>query len=94
MKWLGSSTILRSATGSVRHQELRNRSPKCRGRHVERGVARVEVVSDVGEEKRRGLLTCRADVGPHRGKRRSGSHTPGHFVEVPVHDDANEFKKD
>ena len=93
MKRLCSTAILRSAIGAVRNQEFCNRPPKCRGRHVEGRIARIEVMRDVGEEMRRRLLTCRADVGRRGGKRRTGRQTPGHFVDVPVDDDANEIKK-
>jgi hypothetical protein len=51
---LRSTAIFRSAIGCLRNQELRNPAPKCRGSHVQSGVARIEVVSDVGEEKCRG----------------------------------------
>ena len=94
MKWFRSASILRSAPGSVRHQELRNRAPKCRSSHVESGVARIKVVSDVGEEKGRGLLTCSALVGRRRREGRTAGQTPGHLVDVPVHDHADEIKKD
>jgi hypothetical protein len=48
---LRSSAIFRSAVGPTRDQEFCNPAPKCGGSHVERCVARIEVVSDVGEEK-------------------------------------------
>jgi hypothetical protein len=45
------SPISRAAIGSARDQELRNRTPKCGGSHVKSRIARVQVVSDVDEEK-------------------------------------------
>jgi hypothetical protein len=62
MKRLRPATIPRSAIGSMLDQEFRNRPPKCRGSHVESGVARVEVMSDVGEEERSGFLTPRTHL--------------------------------
>jgi hypothetical protein len=94
MKRLRSSTIFRSAVGSMRDQKFRNLTPKCRGSHVESRIARIEVVSDFGEEKGRGLPTCSAHVGRRSGKSRTDGQTPGHPVDVPVHDHADEIKKD
>ena len=51
VKRLRSPAIFRSAIGSVRNQEFRDLAPKCRSSHVESRVARIEVVSDIGEEK-------------------------------------------
>jgi len=94
VKRFRASTIFRPAIGSVRHQQLRDRAPKCRGSHVERCVARIEVVSDVGEEECRCLLTCSAHIGGHRRKSRTASQTPGYLVEVAIDDHPDEIKKD
>jgi hypothetical protein len=94
MKRLCASAISRSAIGSVRDQELRNRTPKCCGSHVESRVARIKVMSDFGVEKGRGALTCSTCVGRRRRKSRTRSQAPGQLVEVPVDDNANEIKKD
>jgi hypothetical protein len=51
VKRLCASAISRSAIGAVRDQEFRNRTPKCGGSHVECRIARIKIVSDVGEEE-------------------------------------------
>ncbi len=51
MKRLCSSAVLRSAIGSTRNQELRDRAPKCRRGHMQRRIAGIEVMSDFREEE-------------------------------------------
>jgi hypothetical protein len=50
MKGLRASTIFRSAIGSMRNQKFRNFTPKCPGGHVERRVARIEIVSEIRKD--------------------------------------------
>jgi hypothetical protein len=70
MERLRSSAVPRPAVRSIRDQEYRHLTPKCRSGHMQGRVARIEVVSDVREVEGRTLLACRA----HGGRRRcSGS---------------------
>jgi hypothetical protein len=93
VKGLRSSSIPRSAIGSVRDQEFRNPALECRGRHVKRGVGRIEVVSDVGEEEGGRLLTCSAQLGRLRRESRTVGYTPGHLVDIATHDHMDEIKE-
>ena len=93
VKRLRPSAIFCAPIGSVRNQEFRNRAPKCRGSHVKGRIAGIEVVSDVGKEKSRGLLTRRPNARRSGGQSRTASQAPGHLVDVSVHDDADEIRK-
>ena len=58
MKGFRASAILRSTIGSARNQAFRKRTPKRRGRDMQRSIAGIHVVNDFGEKKGCGLLTC------------------------------------
>jgi hypothetical protein len=94
MQRFRSSPISRSAVGSVRNQELGNRAPKCRCRHVERRIAAIEIVTDIGNEEVEDSLSRRADLGRCRSESRSVGQTAGHLVKRPAYDEPNEVKED
>ena len=93
MQWLCASSISRSAVGSVRDQDLGNRAPKCRRRHVESRIAAIEIVTDIFEEEVGGCLSRRADRGRRRGQGRRACQTAGHLVKRPAYDEPNEIKE-
>jgi hypothetical protein len=73
MQWLRPAAVPRAHVGSRRDQGPDESGSIARGRDVQRAVAHVEVVADLTEIERLGLLACRAArrLGPReRGRRR------------------------
>jgi hypothetical protein len=93
VQWLRSSAIFRSAVGPVRNEQFGYGAPECRGSHVESGVAAIEVMTDVGEEKGGGALSHRADLGRCRSQSRNPGHPAGHLLNRPACNESNEIKE-
>lgn len=94
VKGFGSATILRAAIRPVRNKEFCDPTAKRGGSHMQSRVAGVKVVSDFAEKEGRCVLARSADFGRCNGKRGIGPQPARHFVDVAIHDLANEIEKD
>ena len=92
VKRLGSPAVPRPAIRAIRDQQFCDRATGSSRSHVQRRVARIQIVRDVPEEKLLGTLACCTFIGRHRCERRVARQTPRHVLDVSAHDEANEIK--
>jgi hypothetical protein len=93
VKGLGSATIPRAAIRPVRNEQFCGRAPERRGSHVKSRVAAVKIMCNFTEKEGRCFVPGSANVARCSGKRGTGGQTAGEFIDVAVHDLANEIKK-
>src|SRR6476469_1834487 len=93
MKGLGAAAILRVAIGAARNKKFGNGTLKRGGSHMKRRVAGVKVVTNFGEKEIWRTFAFSANLSRRGSKRGSDRQAAGYFVDLPIDDVSNEFKK-
>jgi hypothetical protein len=93
MNWFGSAAILSSTIRTMRDKERRNRTTKCRNRHMQCSISGIEVVGNVAKKVSGSVQTHSAEGRRFNSKRWVRAEAISHITFIATYDQLNEIKK-